>query len=664
MSARRRFRLIKELASGGFGTVYLAEMISGDDFSKVVALKVLHGRWTDNVEIVQRSRDEARLLGRLRHRNIVQVEDLTSLNGQCAVVMEYLEGADFKTLVNYMTERGEGVPLRATFEAVSAVAAALHSAWTYVPLQGGEPLHLIHRDIKPSNVFLTIDGDVKLLDFGTARANFESREAHTQALAFGSQAYMPPERLMGDPDTPAGDMFSLGITTYEILVGGAFGKVHLRQDRYDATLERRLAALQIDGLAPELSDRVLGTLRAMLAFDARARPTAQQVCDIMEILADESRDVGLRRFARHRVRQAMETLPHTPSDGSMEGQVLSEDASDVRQPEPTWGDALDAPEPGFLRAGGVPLEQAGTDFDQQEGGFQHIQQVPDLQQAHTMVPDEDPPPARLAPPLATPLDAPSPGLAESTLDHESLHDPPRPFAALEPDRAHFGGAPAGAPLPATPPAAPSEPPPPPLQSKPLAAKPPPPTASAPPPPASTPPPAPAPAASPAPSDPDPAPSKSRLPLILGGGLVLVALALAGSGLAWFLSQREPPPVEVADAPPPVASPDAQPPEEPTAPAVDDLASPDPGFGNLALELTSGGLHTVSLTGGDGTKVEVTGRDRFGIGNLPPGTYRTKVQAVRGGATVRGTLSVQADLLCAWTLDPSSSSAQWDDQGCL
>jgi serine/threonine protein kinase len=657
MSARRRFRLIKELASGGFGTVYLAEMISGDDFSKVVALKVLHGRWTDNVEIVQRSRDEARLLGRLRHRNIVQVEDLTSLNGQCAVVMEYLEGADFKTLVNFMTERGEGVPLRATFEAVSAVAAALHSAWTYVPLQGGEPLHLIHRDIKPSNVFLTTDGDVKLLDFGTARANFESREAHTQALAFGSQAYMPPERLMGDPDTPAGDVFSLGITTYEILVGGAFGKVHLRKDRYEQTLERRLAALQIDGLAPELSERVLGTLRAMLAFEPRARPTAQQVCDIMEILGDESRDVGLRRFARHRVRQAMETLPHTPTEGSMEGQVLSEDASDVRESQPTWGDALDAPEPGFLRAGGVPLERAGTDFDQQEAGFQPIQEIPDLQQAHTMVPDDDPPPARLAPPLATPLDAPEPGLAESTLDHDAADDlPPRPFAALEPERAHFGGA-SDAPLPSKPA------PPPPLVSKPLAPKPAPAPepAPSPPPTASAPPPAPEPA--PEAEPPAPPPKKSRLPLLLGGGLVVLALGLAASGGVWFLSQREPAPPPVQDTPS-VASPDAKPPEEPTAPLVDDLASPDPGNGNLALELAGGGLHRVSLTGGDGTKVEVTGRDRFGVGNLPAGTYRTKVQAVRGGATVRGTLTVQADVLCSWSLDPSDSSAQWGDQGCL
>src|SRR4051812_20470339 len=95
---RRRFRFLRELAQGGFGKVYLAEMITGDNFSSIVAIKLLHGRWIGNDEVVMRSRDEARLLGRLRHRNIVRVEDLTAIQGQCAIVMEYLQGVDLKTV--------------------------------------------------------------------------------------------------------------------------------------------------------------------------------------------------------------------------------------------------------------------------------------------------------------------------------------------------------------------------------------------------------------------------------------------------------------------------------------------------------------------------------------------------------------------------------------
>ena len=93
--------------------------------------------------------------------------------------------------------------------------------YTHRPLQGGEPLELIHQDIKPSNVMLTCAGEVKVLDFGTAQTRFDHREAQTQALAFGSAAYMAPERLLGDQDQPWG-VFSLGITLYEMLSLQAF----------------------------------------------------------------------------------------------------------------------------------------------------------------------------------------------------------------------------------------------------------------------------------------------------------------------------------------------------------------------------------------------------------------------------------------------------------
>ena len=107
MQPRRRFRFIKELSEGAFGKVYLAEMITGENFKSVVAIKLLHGKWTTHQEIVQRSRDEARVLGLLHHRNIIRVEDLTSINGQCAIVMEYLEGVDLKWMMSYLKDKGK-----------------------------------------------------------------------------------------------------------------------------------------------------------------------------------------------------------------------------------------------------------------------------------------------------------------------------------------------------------------------------------------------------------------------------------------------------------------------------------------------------------------------------------------------------------------------------
>ena len=79
--------------------MYLAEQLSSDGFSRIVAAKLLHAKWSSHDEVVMRTRDEARLLGLIRHQNIVKVEDLTSIDGKCAIVMEYLEGVDLKWMM-------------------------------------------------------------------------------------------------------------------------------------------------------------------------------------------------------------------------------------------------------------------------------------------------------------------------------------------------------------------------------------------------------------------------------------------------------------------------------------------------------------------------------------------------------------------------------------
>lgn len=336
MEPRRRFRFLREIAQGGFGKVYLAEMITGEAFSSVVAIKLLHGRWLDNDEIVMRSRDEARLLGRIQHRNIVKVVDLTSINNQCAIVMEYLEGVDLKSAATWLKERNLSFPRHAIFEIVGAVAAALDAAYNQSPLQGGQPLHVIHRDIKPSNFIMTTEGEVKVLDFGTARANFEEREAKTQALAFGSQAYMAPERMLAEPDAPAGDIFSLGVTLYELLSLKSFGKIYLRPDKYETTLNQRMAeadaagrpVLDLSMLPVELQAEVMEFLRSMLAYEPSHRPPAAEVVDKMELFAEQSRDTGLKRFARERVREIMSgnVVEPDPND-PLTGTVVVEDSS-------------------------------------------------------------------------------------------------------------------------------------------------------------------------------------------------------------------------------------------------------------------------------------------------------------------------------------------------
>ncbi len=323
---RRRFRIIKEIAEGGFGKVYLAEQISSDGFSRIVAVKLLHAKWSSHDEVVQRTRDEARLLGLIRHQHIVKVEDLTAIDGKCAIVMEYLEGVDLKWMIQYLKDHNQQFPRAALFEIILAAASALDAAYNSTPLQGGETLKVIHRDIKPSNIFVTVAGGVKVLDFGTARANFAEREAKTQALAFGSQGYMAPERMLGEEDTPAADIFSLGITLYELLTLDSFGRIPPRPNKFLKKIEERVAAVQLEG-EKEWCDQVRDTLRLMLSYDPKERPTAAQLVEIMELLAQEAGDTGLRRYCRTVVAEAKAALPDLDSGDPLNGTIVDEDAS-------------------------------------------------------------------------------------------------------------------------------------------------------------------------------------------------------------------------------------------------------------------------------------------------------------------------------------------------
>jgi serine/threonine-protein kinase len=230
-------------------------------------------------------------------------------------------------MCTFLKERKATFPRAAALEIVAAVASALDAAWNGVPLQGGEPLRVIHRDIKPSNIFVTITGGVKVLDFGTARANFAEREARTQSIAFGSQGYMAPERTLGEADTPAGDVFSLGVSLYEVLALEPFGAFPPRPVRFQTKLEEKLTAVPLGGDA-SFADGVRDLVRRMLAWDPKERLVASQVVERAEELATKAGDDGLRRVSRTIVVEAKAALPPVEQQGDeLTGRVIEQDPS-------------------------------------------------------------------------------------------------------------------------------------------------------------------------------------------------------------------------------------------------------------------------------------------------------------------------------------------------
>ena len=286
----RSYRIEEALGKGGFGTVYRADLLGPGGFAKPVALKVLNPDVENIDELAARLRDEARLLGLLHHRAITHTDGLVRLDGRWTVVMELVDGVSLEKAL----EAG-AFPMSAVLEIIQEVASALSVAYDR-PTRDGTILKLLHRDIKPANLQLTPNGDVKILDFGVARAEFSQREAKSQAMTFGSIDYMSPERFDGE-DTHAGDVYALGVVLVELVSGKKMGRATLVEKRHelmvDEALRQMLAACDDDDIALLVSE--------MLTFEPTQRPTAKDVERRVRQLRVKHSEPPLNEVAEDRV---------------------------------------------------------------------------------------------------------------------------------------------------------------------------------------------------------------------------------------------------------------------------------------------------------------------------------------------------------------------------
>ncbi|MBN2798695.1 MAG: serine/threonine protein kinase [Deltaproteobacteria bacterium] len=337
--SNRRFNFIREIATGGFGSVYLAKIIHADGFTRIAAIKLLHPKWSENEEIASRMRDEARLLGWLRHRNIVDVLDLTKIDGRVAVIMEYLEAIDLKIIVRALSYKKSYLPLRVALDVCAAAASALDAAYNRPPYAGEKPLRVIHRDIKPSNIMVDESGLVKVLDFGVARADFEERESHTQEISFGSLEYMPPERLFFEPESHLSDIYSLGVTLYELLMGEKMGKAKLRSDEHEAWVDQRWEDLKAARTfeTEEIAWELRQLLYDMTAFEVEERPTGADCVTRMRALSRRgTAEPGINEWAEQYVPPLVKAFMNRnkPEDPDpLVGRTLGEDSAVFVSPE-------------------------------------------------------------------------------------------------------------------------------------------------------------------------------------------------------------------------------------------------------------------------------------------------------------------------------------------
>ncbi len=314
-SPRRRFRVLETLGKGGFGTVYRAEMSDAGGFSKQVALKVMTYNGDASEDIARRLRDEARILGLIRHRAVVGVNSLVPLSDGWGVVMEYINGIDLSTAI-----KKQRPPPGVSIEVIEEVAAALDAAYNRTHGEDNRPLRLIHRDIKPSNIRITRQGEVKLLDFGVATAEFDNKEAREDTnFVMGSARYMAPERRTGN-ESHRSDVYALGVVLANTLTGKRFAEPPLTDTdhaRYLGTvLETVRKALEAsdDPETRAVAHDVRMLLLEMLAFDPHDRPGAGAVEQRCRKIRMRLPAPWLRDWAEHAVPR-LQSQTTGPDDG-------------------------------------------------------------------------------------------------------------------------------------------------------------------------------------------------------------------------------------------------------------------------------------------------------------------------------------------------------------
>src|ERR1041384_839930 len=209
-----KYSLIGHLATGGMAEVWLARQVGLQGFEKIVVIKRARPELTDR-DTTRRFLDEARLVATLEHPNIAQVYEIGSVAGSYFFVMEYVDGADARRLIETSIANRYPIALADALYIIIHVCTALHYAHEKHDLEG-RPLKLIHRDVSPSNVLISHDGAVKVCDFGIAKAHNRKTEDTQSGVLKGKFSYMSPEQCQSKPIDRRSDVFSIGILLYEL----------------------------------------------------------------------------------------------------------------------------------------------------------------------------------------------------------------------------------------------------------------------------------------------------------------------------------------------------------------------------------------------------------------------------------------------------------------
>lgn len=237
-----KYLLLEKVASGGMAEVYLAKLTGANGINKFVAVKRILPQYSDNEDFVDMFKEEAKIAVNLNHSNIVSIHDFGVEKHQFYLVMEFVEGQNMRQILNHLKKESKDFTIDQIVYMIKEVAAGLDHAHRCLDGSSGRPLNITHRDMSPQNVMVSFEGEVKIVDFGIAKA--ETQAEHTRAGTIkGKFGYMSPEQADGHVVDPRTDIFSLGIVLWELLA-----KDRLFTGQNEAATLRKVRECQVPSL--------------------------------------------------------------------------------------------------------------------------------------------------------------------------------------------------------------------------------------------------------------------------------------------------------------------------------------------------------------------------------------------------------------------------------
>jgi len=282
-----KYELIAKVATGGMAEIFRASSNSIGGFQKIVALKRILPHLSKDAEFVSLFIAEAKLAVALNHSNIVQVLDFGKVDQSHYIAMEYVEGKDLTQILIKQSRNRKQIPVEVACYIIAATARGLEYAHARKD-RDGSPLGIVHRDVSPHNILVSFNGEVKLTDFGIAKAKNHVTLSRP-GVVLGKFAYMSPEQARGDAIDTRTDIYAAGITLYETLTGRrlfycddpvqTLAKVRNPRvplpSKYNEAITPELDMLVMKALAPDVRDR-FQTARelstALTMYLARTRP--------------------------------------------------------------------------------------------------------------------------------------------------------------------------------------------------------------------------------------------------------------------------------------------------------------------------------------------------------------------------------------------------------